>query len=58
MEIKTEKELIAEFFEKIKKREDVDREVVEILLKLFKSNKLTEENISNELEKIIKSGKK
>ena len=57
MERKTGKELIDDFFREIEQRQDLDKDVVKILVNLFKSNKLTENNIYNELEKIIKNEK-
>ena len=57
MEIKTGKELIDNFFEKIGQREEFNKEVVNILLELFKSDDLTERNISNKLDAIIRNEK-
>lgn len=51
-ELKSGQEILDEFFSQIMNIDGVDREVAEIVLKLYKDGKLTNTNLSNELSSI------
>ncbi|MDP3111542.1 MAG: hypothetical protein Q8M71_05520 [Thermodesulfovibrionales bacterium] len=51
-ELKSGQEILDEFFSKITGIDGVDKEVAEIVLKLYKDGKLTNTNLSNELSSI------
>lgn len=53
-EAKTGSEIVKDFFESIAKREDLDKDVVDVLTKLYEQKKITSTNISNELEAVRK----
>ena len=53
-EPKTGKEFLENFFSKIKGNENLDTEVVELLVQLFKEKKFTHTNITNELAELRK----
>lgn len=55
-EIKSGQEILDEFFSQITNIGGVDKEVAETVLKLYKDDKLTNTNLSNELN-IIREGK-
>ncbi|OGW15682.1 MAG: hypothetical protein A2035_06780 [Nitrospirae bacterium GWA2_42_11] len=50
--IKSGQEILDEFFSQIINIEGVNQDVAESVLKLYKEDKLTNINLSNELEKI------
>lgn len=60
--IKSGKEVIDEFFSEILNIEGVDEKTVEMLVKLYGDEKLTDTNIQNELEELktfaLKTSKK
>ena len=51
-QIKSGQEILDEFFSQIINIEGVNQDVAESVLKLYKEDKLTNINLSNELEKI------
>ena len=51
-QIKSGQEILDEFFSQIMNIEGVNQDVAESVLKLYKEDKLTNINLSNELEKI------
>jgi len=51
-EIKSGQEILDEFFSQITNIDGVDKEVAEVILKLYKDGKLTNTNLSNELNSI------
>lgn len=51
-ELKSGQEILDEFFSKITNIDGVDKDVAEAVLKLYKDNKLTNTNLSNELSSI------
>jgi len=51
-ELKSGQEILDEFFSQITDIDGVDKEVAEIVLKLYKDGKLTNTNLSNELSSI------
>jgi hypothetical protein len=51
-EIKSGQEILDEFFSQIINIDGVDKEVAEVILKLYKDGKLTNTNLSNELNNI------
>lgn len=56
--IKSGKEVIDEFFSEIFNVEGVDEKTVEMLVKLYANNKLTDTNIQNELDELKSSALK
>lgn len=56
--IKNGKEVIDEFFSEILNIEGVDEKTVEMLVKLYGDEKLTDTNIQNELEELKTSALK
>jgi len=54
-EVKTGEQLLSSFFKELKTKEGLESSVVNVLVELFESKKLTDKNIYNELEKIRKS---
>ncbi|WP_019037711.1 hypothetical protein [Psychroflexus tropicus] len=50
--IKSGKEVIDEFFSEILNIEGVDEKTVEMLVKLYSDDKLTDTNIQNELDEL------
>ena len=54
MEIKTGEEFLKDFFNQIQNDKDLNKKVVALLVKLQAEGKLTNTNISNELDKIRK----
>jgi len=50
--IKSRKEVIDEFFSEILNIEGVDEKTVEMLVKLYSDDKLTDTNIQNELDEL------
>jgi len=51
-ELKSGQEILDEFFSQIMSIDGVDKEVAEVILKLYKDGKLTNTNLSNELSSI------
>lgn len=51
-EIKSGQEILNEFFSQIMNIDGVDKEVAEAVLKLYKESRLTNTNLSNELNSI------
>jgi len=51
-ELKSGQEILDEFFSQITNIDGVDKEVAEIVMKLYKNGKLTNTNLSNELSSI------
>lgn len=51
-ELKSGREILDEFFLKIMDIEGVDKDVAEIVFKLFKEDKLTSTNLTNELQRL------
>lgn len=51
-ELKSGREIIDEFFLKIMDIEGVDKDIAEIVFKLFKEDKLTNTNLTNELQRL------
>ena len=49
-QVKTGEEFASSFFKELKDEKDLDKEVVNILIKLFEEKKFTKTNIYNELE--------
>lgn len=56
-QIKSGQEILDEFFSQITNIEGVDQDVAETVLKLYKEDKLTNINLSNELGKIRENKK-
>lgn len=52
IELKSGQEILDEFFFQITNIDGVDKDVAEAVLKLYKDNKLTNTNLSNELSNI------
>jgi len=48
--VKSGKEILDEFFENVDKIENVDQEIAQMLVRLYKDNKLTDINVKNELQ--------
>jgi len=48
-ELKSGKQILDEFFAEIKTYSDVDRDVVNAIVELYKSDKLSDKNLSNVL---------
>ena len=48
-EIKSGKQILDEFFRDIKRLSDVDEDVVNTIIELYKEDKLSEKNLSNAL---------
>jgi hypothetical protein len=57
-EIKTGKEIVDEFFQKILEIPNVDENVAKKIKELYKSKKFTENNIKNLLDEIIEEKKR
>ena len=55
--VKTGQELIADFFQELEKKKDMDKDIVRVLIELFAGKKLTRSNIFNKLEEIRKQVK-
>lgn len=51
-EVKSGQEILNEFFSQIMNINGIDKEVAEVILRLYKDNKLTNINLSNELSSI------
>ncbi|MHB1346240.1 MAG: hypothetical protein ACYCXK_02005 [Candidatus Humimicrobiaceae bacterium] len=51
-EIKSGQEIIDEFFSEILEIKALDQKIVEVLINLHREDKLTNTNLSNELERI------
>ena len=51
-ELKSGQEILDDFFSQITNIDSVDKDVAEIVLKLYKDGKLTNTNLSNELSSI------
>lgn len=51
-ELKSGQEILDDFFSQITNIDGVDKDVAEAVLKLYKDNKLTNTNLSNELSRI------
>lgn len=51
-QIKSGQEILDEFFSQITNIEGADKDVAEIVLKLYQEDKLTNTNLSNELSSI------
>ena len=51
-EVKNGKQFLKDFFSELKSNKDLDSDVVELLVKLFEENRLTDTNISNGLNEI------
>ena len=54
-EVKTGEQFLSSFFEELKTKEGLEPSVVNVLVELFESKKLTDKNIYNKLEEIRKS---
>ncbi|THD30877.1 MAG: hypothetical protein DI588_14605 [Flavobacterium johnsoniae] len=50
--VKSGKEIVDDFFENISKMENVDPAIATMLTDLYKSDKLTDTNVKNELLKL------
>ena len=50
--IRSGQEVLDEFFTEITNIEDVDQDVVDIVINLYREGKLTDTNLSNELARI------
>lgn len=51
-DIKSGQEVVDEFFDEILKIKVLDKKVVEVLINLYRKNKLTDINLSNELARL------
>lgn len=51
-QIKSGQEILDEFFSQIGNIEGVDRDIAQTVLRLYQEDKLTNTNLSNELDKI------
>jgi len=54
--LKSGQEVVDEFFKEISTMEKLDKKIVEVLIKLYRENKLTNTNLSNEIA-CIREGK-
>ena len=50
--VKSGKEIVSDFFENVENLENVDAEVAKMLVELYKTDKLTDTNVKNELQKL------
>jgi hypothetical protein len=48
--IKSGKQILEDFFDSIHQLNDVDKNIVEILVRLYQQGKLTDVNLKNELQ--------
>ena len=48
--VKSGTEILDEFFENVDQIENVDQEIAQMLVRLYKDNKLTDINVKNELQ--------
>ena len=48
--VKSGTEILDEFFENVDQIENVDQEITQMLVRLYKDNKLTDINVKNELQ--------
>lgn len=48
--VKSGTEILDEFFENVDQMENVDQEIAQMLVRLYKDNKLTDINVKNELQ--------
>jgi len=51
-EIKSGHQIVKEFFAEIEKIEGVNKNIADVLARLYKEDKLTDANIVNDLEKL------
>ncbi len=51
-EVKSGKEILDNFFNEIEEIENVDKDIVKMLSKLYQEDKLTDTNVKNELQKL------
>jgi len=54
-EVLTGEELVRKFFSEISEIKGVDKEIVELLIRLFTEGKLSQANIANQLDQIRRS---
>ncbi len=52
--VKSGKEFLDEFFSEIEKIKGVDKEIAQVLSQLYQEGKLTDTNLSNELDRLRK----
>jgi hypothetical protein len=50
--VKSGKEIVSDFFENVENLENVDADVAKMLVELYKTDKLTDTNVKNELQKL------
>lgn len=50
--VKSGKEILDDFFDKIESIEKVDTDIAKMLADLYQQNKLTDTNVKNELQKL------
>lgn len=50
--VKSGKEILDDFFDGIEEIENVDKDIVKMLSKLYQDDKLTDTNVKNELQKL------
>lgn len=50
-EIKSGKQVLDEFFSEISNLDSIDKDISNILIKLYKEDKFTDKNLSNEISK-------
>jgi hypothetical protein len=50
--VKSGKEILNDFFDKIESIENVDTDIAKMLADLYQQNKLTDTNVKNELQKL------
>jgi len=53
-EVKSGREMLEEFFSEIKSMQGVKKDVIEVVSRLFDEDKLTNTNLTNELEELRK----
>ncbi len=51
-QVKSGKEILNDFFDKIQNIENVDKSLAQSLANLYKQGKLTDSNVKNELQKL------
>ncbi|HDP0036448.1 TPA: hypothetical protein ACJT8N_002056 [Legionella pneumophila] len=54
--IKSSEEILKEFFDDLSSRMDIDKSVRDTIVQLYKDNKLTENTLNENLEKLRESG--
>jgi len=50
--VKSGKEILDDFFDRIEEIENIDKDIAKMLSKLYQDDKLTDTNVKNELQKL------